>query len=143
MFVNFCPLCCINESESVNHSVVSDSLQPHGLYPARLPCPWDSPAKNTGVGCHSLLQGNLLTQGLNPSHLHCRQILYHLSHHGSTATLRSTNKHTWKRKMMSTFTTTTLHYTRSFSQRNQSRKINKGIPFGKEKLKLSLFTDNI
>ena len=30
----------------VNHSVVSDSLQPHGLYPARLLCPWDSPGKN-------------------------------------------------------------------------------------------------
>ena len=38
-------------------SVASDSLQPHGLSPARLPCPWDSPGKNTGVGSHSLLQG--------------------------------------------------------------------------------------
>ena len=41
--------------------VVSDSLQPHGLQPARLICPWDSPGKNTGVGGHSrgipLLQG--------------------------------------------------------------------------------------
>ena len=39
-----------------SRSVVSDSLQPHGLYPARLPCPWDSPGKNSGVGCHFLLQ---------------------------------------------------------------------------------------
>ena len=37
-------------------SVVSDSLQPHGLQPARLLCPWDSPGKNTGVGCHFLLR---------------------------------------------------------------------------------------
>ena len=37
-------------------SVVSNSLQPHGLQPTRLPCPWDSPGKNTGVGCHYLLQ---------------------------------------------------------------------------------------
>ena len=37
-------------------SVVSDSLQPHGLQPTRLPSPWDSPGKNTGVGCHFLLQ---------------------------------------------------------------------------------------
>ena len=37
-----------------NHSVVSDSLQPHGLQPTRLLCPWDSPGKNTGVGCHFL-----------------------------------------------------------------------------------------
>ena len=43
-------------------------------------CPWISPGKNTGVGCHSPLQGIFLTQGSNPSLLHCRQILYHLSY---------------------------------------------------------------
>ena len=37
-------------------SVVSDSVQPHRWQPTRLPCPWDSPGKNTGVGCHFLLQ---------------------------------------------------------------------------------------
>ena len=37
-------------------SVVSDSSQPHGLQPIRLHRPWDSPGKNTGVGCHFLLQ---------------------------------------------------------------------------------------
>ena len=68
--------------ESVTRSVVSDSLQPHGLQPARLLCPWGSPGKNTGVGCHSLLQGVFLTQGLNLGLLHYRQILYHLSHQG-------------------------------------------------------------
>ena len=36
--------------------------QPHGLQPARLLCAWDSPGKNTGVGCHALLQ-NPPTQG--------------------------------------------------------------------------------
>ena len=46
-------------------------------------CPWDSPGKNTGVGCHFLLQGIFLTQGLNLGLLHCRQILCHLSHQGS------------------------------------------------------------
>ena len=40
----------------VSHSVVSDSLQPNRLQPNRLLCPWDSPSKNTGVGCHFLLQ---------------------------------------------------------------------------------------
>ena len=34
----------------------SDSLRPHGLQPTRLLCPWDSPGKNPGVGCHFLLQ---------------------------------------------------------------------------------------
>ena len=38
----------------------------------------DSPGKNTGVGCHLILQGIFLTQGLNLDLLHCRQILYHL-----------------------------------------------------------------
>ena len=37
-------------------SVVSDSVQPHRRRPTRLPCLWDSPGKNTGVGCHFLLQ---------------------------------------------------------------------------------------
>ena len=37
-------------------SVVSDSVRPHGLQPTRLFHPWDSPGKNTGVGCHFLLQ---------------------------------------------------------------------------------------
>ena len=40
----------------------------------------DSPGKNTGIGCHALLQGIFPTQGSNPGLPHCRQILYHLSH---------------------------------------------------------------
>ena len=44
-------------------SVLSDSWQPYGLLPAQLFCPWDSQGKNTGVGCHALLQGLFLTQG--------------------------------------------------------------------------------
>ena len=35
---------------------MSDSVRPHRQQPTRLPCPWDSPGKNTGVGCHFLLQ---------------------------------------------------------------------------------------
>ena len=47
--------------------------------PTRLLCPWDSPGKNTGVGCHFFLQGISPTQGSNLGLLYCRQILYHLS----------------------------------------------------------------
>ena len=61
-------------------SVVFDSLLRYGLWPFRLLCPWDSPGKSTGVGCHALLQGIFLTRGWNPGLLHCRQILYRLSH---------------------------------------------------------------
>ena len=46
-------------------------------------CLWDSPGKNPGVGNHSLLQGIFLAQGSNPGFLHCRQILYCLSHQES------------------------------------------------------------
>ena len=66
-----------------SHLVVSNSLQPHGLQSTRLLGPWDFPGKNTGVGCHFLLQGIFLTQGSNPGLPHCRQTLYHLSHRGS------------------------------------------------------------
>ena len=44
----------------------------------------NSPGKNTGVDCHSLLQGIFLTQEANLDLLHCRQILYHLSHQERT-----------------------------------------------------------
>ena len=57
-------------------SVVSSTLRPHGPQPAA--CPWDFPGKNTGMGCHPLLQGIVLTQGLNWCFLClllCRQIL--------------------------------------------------------------------
>ena len=47
-------------------SVMSDSLQSHGLQPTRLLFLWDSPGKNNGVSFHALLQGIFLTQGSNP-----------------------------------------------------------------------------
>ena len=56
-------------SVQFSHSVMSDSLQPHGLY-----SPWNSPGQNTGVGSRSLLQGIFPTQGWNLGLLHCRQI---------------------------------------------------------------------
>ena len=59
----------------ISCSVMSNSLRPHGLQPARLLCLWNPPGKNTGVGCHSLLQGILPTQGWNPTLPLCRQTL--------------------------------------------------------------------
>ena len=58
----------------VSQSVMS--LQPHGLQPSRLLCPWDAPGKNTGVGCHALLQEIFPTQKLNSGPLYCRKIIY-------------------------------------------------------------------
>ena len=66
-----------------SHSVMSDTSGPHGRQPTRLLCPWNSPGKNRAVSCHALLQGLFPTQGSNPGLLHCRQILYQLSHQGS------------------------------------------------------------
>ena len=59
------------ESERVRRLVVSDSLGTHGLQPARLPCPWNSPGKTVAVGCQALVQGIFLSQGSNSclSHL--------------------------------------------------------------------------
>ena len=54
-------------------SVMSDSLQRHGLCPPRLLYPWDFPGKNTGVVCHFLPQRIFLTQVLNLSHLHWQE----------------------------------------------------------------------
>ena len=68
-----------------SRSFVPDSLQPHGLYSL-----WNSPGQNTGVGSLSLLQGIFPTQGSNPD-LHCRRILYQLSHKGSPPTAREEN----------------------------------------------------
>ena len=45
-----------NEKSKWSRSVMSDSLQPHGLQPTRLLCPCDFPGKSTGVGCHCLLR---------------------------------------------------------------------------------------
>ena len=73
----------VRESHVLSYSVVSNSMRLHGLQPTRLLCLWDSPGKNTGVGSHSLLQAIFPTQGSNPSLLHSRQMLYHLSHQGS------------------------------------------------------------
>ena len=61
---------------------MSDSTTPWTVA-TRLLCPWDSPGKNTRVGCHFLLQGIFPSQGLNLGLLHCRQILYQLSYEGS------------------------------------------------------------
>ena len=67
-------------------SVMSDSLQPHELQPFRLLYPWNFPGKNTGGGCHFLLQGIFPTQGLNLQLLcllHWQADSLPLSHMGS------------------------------------------------------------
>ena len=68
-------------SESESHSVMSNSLWPHGLH-----SPWNSPGQNAGVGILSLLQAIFPTQGSNSGLQHCRPILYQLSHKGSKNT---------------------------------------------------------
>ena len=84
------------KSESESHSVVSDCLQPQGLY-----SPWNSPGQNTGVDSLSLLQGFFTTQGSNLGLLHCRQVLYQQSHQGSPRTrvcsLSFSSRSSWPR----------------------------------------------
>ena len=94
------PIVCYRSQNAINWvmyflrvhakstSVMSDSLRPYGLQFSRFLCPWDSPGKNTGACCHALLQGIFPTQESNRCLLcilHCRWILYLLSHQGSPA----------------------------------------------------------
>ena len=60
-------VCLCAYMRTFSHPDVSDSLQPHGLYPFRLLCPWNFPGKTTGADCHFLLQGIFLIQGSNLS----------------------------------------------------------------------------
>ena len=62
----------------VSHSVMSNSLRPHGLY-----SPWNSPGPNTRLGTIPFSRGIFPTQGLNPGLPHCRWIVYQLSHQGN------------------------------------------------------------
>ena len=62
---------------------MSESVRPHGLWSARLLCPWDFPDKNIGVGSHFLLQAIFLTQELNSCLLHWQAGSLPLSHQGS------------------------------------------------------------
>ena len=92
---------CFNQAKTIippyewvseSCSVVSDSLQSHGLY-----SPWNSPDQNTGVGSFPLLRELFPTQGSNPGLPHCRRILYQLSHKGSPGILPYIQtKSSWK-----------------------------------------------
>ena len=75
-------------------SIVSNYLWPHGLSPTSLPCPWNFPDKNTGVGCHFLLQRIFPIQGLNlllSCLLHWQADALPLSHLGSPRSKRKCN----------------------------------------------------
>ena len=78
----FSVLCAV-----LSHSVLSNSLRPMDCSPPGTSVHGDSPGRNTGVVCHALLQGIFPTHGLNPGLPHCRRLLYHLSHQGSSYSL--------------------------------------------------------
>ena len=66
-----------------------------GLQPTRLLCPWNSPWKNTEVGCHFFLQGIFPTQVLNLGLRHCRQTFYKLSHQMDGSIVQLNRKRNW------------------------------------------------
>ena len=73
----------------LSRSVVSDSLQPHGLQLTQLLHPWGFSSQEywSILGCHALLQGIFPTQESNPGLPHCGQILYCLNHQGNPGIL--------------------------------------------------------
>ena len=68
--------------QNLSCPAISDSVASWTVA-TRLLCPWGSPRKHTGVGCHAHLQEVFLIQRSNPGFLHCRQRFYCLSHQGS------------------------------------------------------------
>ena len=95
---------CLTPSNPMDCSPPGSSN--HGIFQARVPewgaiafsllYPWDFPGKNTRVGCHAFFQGIFLAHGSNPCLLHllhCGQILYPLSHLGSSICLLFAAKH--------------------------------------------------
>ena len=68
LFILYTHICVLIASATSDWSdlIWCSTLWPYALQPAKLPCPRDSPGKNTWVGCHALLQGPSPTQGWNP-----------------------------------------------------------------------------
>ena len=82
--VNLVPcLTIVKHVLGLSQSVMSNSLWPYELQPTRLLCPWDSPGKNTGEGCHFLLQEIFPSQRSNPRLLYWQVDSLPLSHLGS------------------------------------------------------------
>ena len=74
---SFCCCCCLVTKSRLT------VLWRHGLYPTKLLRPWDFPGRNTGMGCHFLLQGIFLIQELSPSLLYWQAASVPLCHQGS------------------------------------------------------------
>ena len=77
MCVQVCVCVCVCARARARVLIAQSYLT---LFDPRLLWPWDSPGNNTGMGCHSLLQGIFPMQGSNLGLLHCSWILYPLSH---------------------------------------------------------------
>ena len=58
---------CVTEGMHAELLYSCPTLRPYGLQPAKLFCPWDAPGRNTGAGCHALLQGDLPDPGIKPA----------------------------------------------------------------------------
>ena len=113
------------DTQSESLSVVSDSLQPHGLY-----SPWNSPGQNTGGGSCSLLEGIFPTQRSNPGLPHCRRIPCQLSHQGCT---RSSVNVCWTRLIGESFLAwmvlgSCFSVLQKFEDRNVPRRAQLSLP---------------
>ena len=79
IYIVLCVVCLVSQSNPT-------LCNPMDCSPPGSSVHGNSLGKNTGVGCHALIQGLFLTQGSNSGLPHCRWVLYHLSHQGSPVT---------------------------------------------------------
>ena len=111
--------------------VLSKPLWPHGLWPTKALCPWNSPGKNTGVGCHFLLQGIFLTQGSNMHLLHWQAESLLLGHQRSLYTHTHTHTHKYiysmRRQMVMVLSCLHCHLTKTLERYNKITQQNKTI----------------
>ena len=111
---------------SLPGSCVSHSVDPWTVV-CQLLCPWNSPGKNTRVGCHSLLQGIFQTQGWKLSLLYCRQTLHHLNHQGSPGSKLFSNTPSLTPMVGSHWGCLLLSVWRGFRQQHTAMEIQWGV----------------
>ena len=87
-------IICQQKHCMLSHFSPVDSLWPYGLWPTRLLCPWNSPGKNAGVSCHTLLQGIFQTR-TKPGLLHSLCLISFIFIHRHAWLVHPSQRRSW------------------------------------------------